>query len=558
MDIQADEIAPLIQDDPTRDTAAEPSLLQSRLKASQAAQRESKMPLAQCIRLYRKAIVFSMIISGCIIMEGYDVALLQAMFAFRPFQERYGQRQPGGSYELSARWQAGLANGAAVGEILGLFANGIISERIGYRKTVLYSLLLLSCFIFILVLVPGVEVLLVGEVLCGIPWGVFRTLTTVYAAEVCPVQLRGYLTTYVNLCYVIGTLLAQGVLRAFLFEMESRENGKMASDWAYRIPFAMQWLWPLPIAIGVWFAPESPWWLIRQGRTGDAKKAVEQLISREADPEFDVDGVVSMMHYTHEFELYGLKGEEERASYLDCFKGIDLRRTEITCMVYAIQNLSGCAFMGYSTYFFEQAGLDSAQAFNMAMVQYSLGAIGTIVSWFLIKNYGRRSLYLGDLVGQMGFLFLTGPLGTIPPSSWGNWAIATMMICFTGVYDMTVGPVCYALVPEMPSSRLRTHTVVLGRNLYNVINILMNMAIPYMLNPTAWNWKAKAGFFYAALCAVCIAWAFFRLPESKDRTYAELDVLFEQKVAAREFKNTPVALFQAGMVIERRDGKKVV
>lgn len=36
----------------------------------------------------------------------------------------------------------------------------------------------------------------------GIPWGIFQTLTTSYAAEVTPTHLRTYLTTYVNLCYV--------------------------------------------------------------------------------------------------------------------------------------------------------------------------------------------------------------------------------------------------------------------------------------------------------------------------------------------------------------------
>ena len=78
-----------------------------------------------------------------------------------------------------------------------------------------------------------------------------------------------------------------------------------------------------------------------------------------------------------------------------------------------------------------------------------------------------------------------------------------MMIAYTFVYDMTVGPVCYALVPEIPAGLLRTRTVVLGRNLYNIINIVMDIIILYMLNPSAWNCKAKASFFYAGLCFLC-------------------------------------------------------
>lgn len=64
--------------------------LASRLRASEAARREAQMPLMQCLRLYPKAAAFSAIISVCIIMEGYDVNLLQGLFAFDPLKRRYG------------------------------------------------------------------------------------------------------------------------------------------------------------------------------------------------------------------------------------------------------------------------------------------------------------------------------------------------------------------------------------------------------------------------------------------------------------------------------------
>ena len=66
-----------------------------------------------------------------------------------------------------------------------------------------------------------------------------------------------------------------------------------------------------------------------------------------------------------------------------------------------------------------------------------------------------------------------------------------------------------------------------------------------MLNPTAWNWGAKAGFFWAVSCLICVVWTYFRLPEPKGRTYGELDVLFEQKVSARKFKTTVVDPFMS-------------
>lgn len=53
---------------------------------------------------------------------------------------------------------------------------------------------------------PNRIVLLIGEFLCGIIWGAMSMLSTSYASEVCPIQLRGYLTSYVNMCWV-GSLL---------------------------------------------------------------------------------------------------------------------------------------------------------------------------------------------------------------------------------------------------------------------------------------------------------------------------------------------------------------
>ena len=153
--------------------------------------------------------------------------------------------------------------------------------------------------------------------------GVFQTLAPTYAAEVCPVHLRAYLTTYVNLCWVIGQFIASGVLRAML----SRTD-----QWGYRIPFALQWMWPIPLAIAIWLAPESPWWLVRRGRLEDAKKSLARLTTRNSPVEFKPDETISMMVHTNEFEKEQMAG----TSYLDLFKGVNLRRTEIVCITWAM------------------------------------------------------------------------------------------------------------------------------------------------------------------------------------------------------------------------------
>ncbi|KAB8273852.1 hypothetical protein BDV30DRAFT_238100 [Aspergillus minisclerotigenes] len=68
-------------------------------------------------------------------MEGYDLLLVTSFFASPPWIKQYGTLQLNDKYELSAAWQTALYNGAAVGEIVELCLNGLLVERIGYRKT---------------------------------------------------------------------------------------------------------------------------------------------------------------------------------------------------------------------------------------------------------------------------------------------------------------------------------------------------------------------------------------------------------------------------------------
>ncbi|EPS26913.1 hypothetical protein PDE_01853 [Penicillium oxalicum 114-2] len=505
--------------------------------ARNATEKEHKMTLWQGLKLYPKAVAWSVTISTCIAMEGYDVCLLSTFYSFAQFNEKYGQQLPDGTWQVPASWQSGLSNGVNVGEIIGLLLNGFLSERIGYRYTILACLLSLTGFIAIFFTAPSVEVLLVAEILAGIPWGVFQTLTITYASEVCPVALRGYLTTYVNFCWGMGQAIGLGVIKSMV---------NRTDEWAYRIPYALQWMWPVPLMIAICFAPESPWWLVRKGRLDEAKKALLRLTSLDRETDFDADETIAMMVHTNALE----EAISHDATYLDCFRGTDLRRTEIICMVWAIQNLSGNAFSSYSSYFLQQAGLPSSTAYSFALGQYGINMAGVFGSWFLMSaGVGRRSLYLYGLCGLCTMLLAMGLLGFVPEAHKTQSAMATgsMMIGWALCYQLSVGSVCYSLVSELSTRRLQIKTVALGRILYIIANIFCSVITPYMLNPGAWAWGNFAGLFWAGCCALCIVYVFFRVPEPAGRTFAELDMLFEMRVSARKFATTKVDVFTGHM-----------
>jgi SP family general alpha glucoside:H+ symporter-like MFS transporter len=502
-------------------------------EAKQAAEDEHTLTVSQAIRCHPTAILWSILLSTSIIMEGYDIVLMSSFFAQPAFSQKYGTFDVrSNKYQISASWQNGLSNAVSVGTIVGAIINGYFSHRFGYRPVLLASLGLICAFIFVSFFAPNLPVLLVGQFLCGIPWGVFATMAPAYASEVCPLALRGYLSVYVNLCWALGQLISAGVQSGF-------SDG--SSQWSYRIPFALQWAWPVPLFAILYFAPESPWHYVR---IKDVDMA-EQMIIRLASPSQKhlAKQKVSMMVHTDELE----HAMEANTSYLQCFKGIDLRRTEIACMVFAAQPFCGSAMAGTPTYFFIQAGLPTKISFQMSIGGLGIASVGTIASWFLMSYFGRRTLYLWGLAGLSAVLFTVGIISAgAEHSASGNYAQASMMIIWLFIYYLTVGPICYAIITEVSSTRLRSKSVCVSRVAYYIGQIVCNVINPYMLNPTAGDWRGKTGFFWGGCAFVFYIWTFFRLPETKGRTFEELDLLFSNRVPARDFSTFKVDAYAEG------------
>ncbi|KXH56741.1 alpha-xylosidase [Colletotrichum salicis] len=434
----------------------------------------------------------------------------------------------GDSYDLSflihrvqtASWKNGLINAVSVGTIIGAFANGYFTHRLGHRKVLLASLASIVAFIFISFSSPNLLVLLVGQFLCGIPWGVFATTAPAYASEVCPMALRGYLIVFVNLCWALGQLISAGVQAGF-------SDG--SNQWSYRVPFAIKCVWPLPPFAILWFAPESPWHSVRLGDYEQAEKSVLRLGS--ASEAVNSKQKVAVMIHTNEIE----QQMDEGTSYLDCFRGVDLRRTEIACMAFAAQPFCGSAMGGTPSYFFVQAGLPESISFRM-----SVGGLG-------IASVGLGGLAL--------ILVVVGSISAGAPNSDGaNYAQADMMLGWLGVYYLTVGPICYAIISEVSSTRLRNKSVCLSRIAYYIAQIICNVINPYMLNPTAGDWRGKTGFFWGGCAFVYFIWTFFRLPETKDKTFEELILLFARRIKASKFASYKVDAYASGDEVLAKDG----
>ena len=411
-------------------------------------------------------------------MEGYDVTLLSSFYGYPRFREKYGKwLDDENGYQISSTWQQRFNCLAAVANIAGALMNGWATARWGHRKVLIGALAWLSAFIFIVFFAPNIEIMLLGQTLCNVPWGVFATTGPAYAAEVTPMAIRGYLTAYINLCWVIGQLTSAGVLSGLV---------NNTTPWSYKIPFAIQWVWPVPLALAAYFAPESPWYLVRTNQLEEAKHSLKRL--SEPDHNINYDNAVALMVHTNKLEIE----ERSGATYWDAFRGTNLRRTEIACMAFLSHITNGGALCYSGSFFFQQTGIADDIAYNINLGGKGLSFVGTVVSWFYIHRFGRRTIWMWGFSSLVLILWTIAFLSIAPQNMSLAWGQSLLCVVWLGTYSMSVGPIVYTLVSEIGSTRLRTHTVVLGRSLYYVGNIICGGILqPKMISPGDWDLKGK-------------------------------------------------------------------
>jgi MFS transporter, SP family, general alpha glucoside:H+ symporter len=139
------------------------------------------------------------------------------------------------------------------------------------------------------------------------------------------------------------------------------------------------------------------------------------------------------------------------------------------------------------------------------------------------------------MVCMTAILFIIAFLDFGRSKSGAVWAQASLMDTWTFLYQMTVGPICFVIISEISATRLRGKTIAIATAAQAIASIVFTVAMPYMLNSDQANWRGKAGYLFGGISLVCCIWCWFRIPESRGRTFEELDIMFEKKIPARKF-----------------------
>ena len=160
-----------------------------------------------------------------------------------------------------------------------------------------------------------------------------------------------------------------------------------------------------------------------------------------------------------------------------------------------------------------------------------------------MRYFGRRLIYNTGLACLVVILFIIGFLDVAPNYTHRpalSWAQSSLMLVWNFCYDFSVGPVCFVILCEVSATKVRSKTIAVATAVQAAFGIVMTVAIPYLINPDQVNARGKIGFFFGGLAGLSLIWAYFRIPETKGRTYEELDIMFAKNVRTKDFKKYQV------------------
>ncbi|KAF5009772.1 hypothetical protein FDECE_4045 [Fusarium decemcellulare] len=470
----------------------------------------------------KRYVLWSLYIMSLVFGWGYDSGLSGVAIAFPEFRKEYGKYYDAGEqFVIPALWQSLWNAASTIGQVFGAFLTGQFADHVG-RRAVLWTAVVLSlASSFALVFAPSLPVLFVSKLLLGLSVGLSTVTPPLYVTENAPAALRSSLSSLTNVIIVLGF---------FLSSITGWGSSKIHGQWSYRLAFVMTFLVPTLFAIVLPFLPESPVWYVKKGREDDARKAIIKLYGKNVDVEERLEFIKS--------ELEVAAGEANMASQTSwkaIFSKEHRSRTLVAVMGLQSQNFSGGYFANtYQTYYFELIG--QSDPFGLTAISSTLQFLSNCVAVTVSDVLPRRKSLIGGgtLLGCWSIIIAgTSLAGT--GNKAANTALLAFMITWSMLYTATVGCFGWAVAQETASQATRPKTIAFSLVCQQLTALMLSSVFPYFINPDQLNWGGKVMFLFVAAEVIVLGTLFFFQPETKNRTYHDIDCMYAQGVPPRKF-----------------------
>lgn len=455
-----------------------------------------------------------------LIVRGFENQASGTLLSVPRFKKDFGVLNQDGQYFISTQWVSAINGGPQAGGIIGAIAGSYFCDLFGFKIVLLIAAIINVSSIAIEFSATSITVFFGGKFLNYVAIGAFVNLCTAYVSDVSPLAIRASVIGFCNLSQCIGPFIAA---------IMANYTSSWTTNWAWKSLVCAQWGFAVVGLVGQIFLPESPVYLVRAGKEEAARKTLRRLYSRESD----ADGHLERIKLTlEESEMFKKSG-----TYAECFKGTNFRRTMIAIFVFLAQPMSGLAFVSqYGPLMYEYLGVSDQESFRLQIGGQVLSLTGATTSFLVADFFGRRPMFISGCFALSVLLLCMGIAGVVPSTPAATTAAVGFYTMFNFFYNAGVGSVVYTLAGEVPTSTLRTKTLAITLSLEAAVNTMWSFVSPYMFNPGYGDLKAKVGFVYGGFMVIFGVLAYFFAPETRHRTYEELDELFMQRVPARKFR----------------------
>ncbi|RKK76957.1 hypothetical protein BFJ71_g16841 [Fusarium oxysporum] len=481
----------------------------------------------QTIKMFKMNSLICGLVAISAATDGYQISLVGNLVANPGFVRQFGDKlDSDGNPYLSSSLMSNWALVGSICQILGMLGLPFLTNQFGRKGSMYLTWLLIALGITVECVATDHKVWYASKILNGFGVGCLQTTIPGYISEVAPVRARGVFLTSWTMWWVIGQFFAPVALQ--VMGQQDPNN--------YIIPIYTQWSQAGVMLIIYLFVPESPVWCVNRGKTEEAKKALRFI--HKGTKDFDIDHAYNLLFINIEHEKQ-LAAEQRSERWWAIFKGIDGKRTLCACILPLSGFFIGLGvFFTYGSYFFQQSGLDDP--FQITCITSGINIAATITIVFLSDIIGRRPLGFYGVSMCILCNIGVGILGVVPSGKVTNHLLV-FFACLWNVGLVSSAAAGWSLVGEIPLARLRHYTTGFAAASGNITGLALGYIVPYMLNTEEWNWGLKTCWFFAGIGTPFVVAIWFFVPETRNRSSAELDELFERKIKPYRFHKTTTA-----------------
>ncbi|PWY98806.1 general substrate transporter [Testicularia cyperi] len=448
---------------------------------------------------------------------GLENSLMSPLAAMPAFVKKYqGFNQGTGDYTFTASHQSMIFSIPLIGTIFGALLSSYMQDKLGRKWSLCISYLFSIPSTQLQLWAPNLAAFILGRVMNGLAYGCALSIGPLYLADVVPVSIRGGAVASSNLLTIMANLMAAICCWA--------SDRTYTDSRQYKVPLAVQAGLPFLLLLPTPFLPESPVWCVQKGRIGEARANLRRV---RPVPDAEIEKELQVI----------IRAEQERknlvkdSKFTDIFSRKHLLRTMVAGSFFSLNQISGIILSTtYATVFLTQLGL--GDPFVLTVYAYICQLAGAMLAILLLEKVGRRSLALPGFVILTAIDFVAGGLAFDLSNPTSAKAISALAMTFNFFWTLCFYSISLLMPSELPTQRLRNYTMSYAIGWGQATAVITTLALPQITASDAGNLSAKAYLIFGGCMLVVTILAFFLLPETRGRTFFEIDQLYNNHVAA--------------------------